>query len=118
MSSWPSASPPRSKRRCGICAGPAATWSRTCTRARNRLLKFLLRHSRVWRGGSNWTVKHEAWLTAQSFDESALQTTFEHYRAVVLSRDAALAAVEADLAVGSTRRPSPIRCVAWPPTGG
>jgi transposase len=30
------------------------------TRARNRLTKFLLRHSKVWRGGSNWTVKHEA----------------------------------------------------------
>jgi transposase len=25
------------------------------TRARNRLTKFLLRHSKVWRGGSNWT---------------------------------------------------------------
>ena len=43
------------------------------TRARNRLTKFLLRHSRVWRDGSNWTVKHEAWLSAQSFDEPAMQ---------------------------------------------
>ena len=34
------------------------------TRARNRLTKFLLRHSRVWRDGSNWTVKHQAWLTS------------------------------------------------------
>jgi len=67
------------------------------TRARNRLTKFLLRHSRVWREGSNWTVKHDAWLAAQRFDERALQTTFEHYRSVVLSRDAQLAAVEADL---------------------
>ena len=30
------------------------------TRARNRLGKFLLRHGRVWRGGSTWTHKHEA----------------------------------------------------------
>ncbi|MGH9096945.1 MAG: IS110 family transposase, partial [Acidimicrobiales bacterium] len=67
------------------------------TRARNRLTKFLLRHSRVWRGGSNWTVKHEGWLTALRFEQPALQTTFNHYRAVVLSRDAQLAAVEADL---------------------
>ncbi|MDQ1420390.1 MAG: transposase [Acidimicrobiaceae bacterium] len=67
------------------------------TRARNRLTKFVLRHSRVWRGGSNWTHKHEDWLAVQRFDESALQTTYEHYRAVVLSRDAQLAAVEADL---------------------
>ena len=34
------------------------------TRARNCLGKFLLRHPRVWREGSNWTVKHEAWLAA------------------------------------------------------
>ncbi len=33
------------------------------TRARNRLTKFLLRHGKVWRGGSNWTVKHETWLS-------------------------------------------------------
>ena len=67
------------------------------TRARHRLSKFLLRHSRVYRGGSAWTHKHEAWLGAQSFDEPALATTFSHYRATVLTRDAALTAVEADL---------------------
>lgn len=39
------------------------------TRARNRLTKFLLRHEKVWRGGSNWTHKHEAWLGALSFSE-------------------------------------------------
>ena len=83
------------------------------TRARNRLTKFLLRHSRVWRGGSNWTVKHEAWLAAQRFDERALQTTFEHYRAVVLCRDAQLAAVEADLK--SWIGPGPVRR-AGPPS--
>ncbi|MHB8243731.1 MAG: IS110 family transposase [Acidimicrobiales bacterium] len=67
------------------------------TRARHRLSKFLLRHSRIWRGGSNWTFRHEAWLASQRFEEAALQTTFDHYRAVVLSRDAQLPAVEADL---------------------
>ena len=29
------------------------------TRARHRLGKFLLRHNRIWRGGDNWTVKHQ-----------------------------------------------------------
>jgi transposase len=66
------------------------------TRARHRLSKFLLRHSSVWQGGSNWTVKHEAWLAAQRFDEPDLQTTFSHYRAVPISPDASPAAVEAD----------------------
>ena len=62
----------------------------------------------MWRGGSNWTHKHEAWLAVQRFDEPALRTTFEHYRAVVLSRDAQLAAVEADL-LGYFARSGPHR---------
>jgi transposase len=75
------------------------------TRARNRLTKFLLRHGRVWRGGANWTHTHESWLAAQHFDEAALATTYQHYRAVVLTRDAQLAAVEADLVPWFTREP-------------
>jgi transposase len=75
------------------------------TRARNRLSKFLLRHSRVYRHGTPWTVKHEAWLAAQRFDEAALAVTFGHYRATVLARDAALAAVEADMATWLEREP-------------
>lgn len=67
------------------------------TRARNRLSKFLLRHSRVWRGDSNWTLAHRRWLNALRFDEPALTLTFDHYRAVVATREAQLAAVEADL---------------------
>src|SRR5215213_10915432 len=42
------------------------------TRARNRLGKFLLRHGRVWRGGSAWTHKHEAWLGSQRFEQPAI----------------------------------------------
>jgi transposase len=75
------------------------------TRARHRLSKFLLRHSKVYRGGTAWTVKHEAWLAAQHFDEPALKVTFEHYRATVSTREAALAAVEADLATWLDKAP-------------
>jgi len=84
------------------------------TRARNRLTKFLLRHSRVWRGGANWTHRHEAWRAALCFDEPALHTTFGHYRAVVLSREAQLAAVEADLVLWLAREPfaTPVRRLA------
>jgi transposase len=74
-------------------------------RARHRLSKFLLRHGRVWRGGSAWTLTHERWLASQRFDEAALTTTFNHYRAVLLERDAQLRAVEADLAVWFDRPP-------------
>src|SRR6202453_766633 len=50
------------------------------TRARHRLGKFLLRHARIWRGGDNWTMKHEAWIAAQRFDDLALEATYAHYR--------------------------------------
>ena len=67
------------------------------TRARHRLGKFLLRHNRIWRGGDNWTVKHHAWISAQRFDDLALEATFAHYRATLSAREAAVAAIDADL---------------------
>jgi len=67
------------------------------TRARHRLGKFLLRHGRVWRGGDNWTGRHEAWIAAQRFDDPALTATFGHYRATLTAREAAVAAIDADL---------------------
>jgi transposase len=53
-------------------------------------------------------------LAGQRFAEPALQTTFEHYRAVVLTRDAQLAAVEADLACWTSAAPfaEPVRRLA------
>ena len=68
------------------------------TRARHRLSKFLLRHGRPWRGGNAWTMTHERWLLAQHFEQPALAATYAHYRAVLAARDAALEAIEADLA--------------------
>jgi transposase len=67
------------------------------TRARNRLTKFLLRHSMIYRGGSNWTCRHERWLSSVHFVDKALAQTFSHYRSTVQLRDAALDAVEVDL---------------------
>jgi len=67
------------------------------TRARNRLSGFLLRHSVVWRGGSQWTDRHRRWLQAQCFDDKALASTYAHYLATVRLRSTALEAVEADL---------------------
>jgi transposase len=74
------------------------------TRARNRLGKFLLRHGRVWRGGSTWTHAYQTWLGAQRFDHAALTQTFGHYLAVVEVRNQQLDAVEAELA-GWCQRP-------------
>jgi transposase len=67
------------------------------TRARHRLGKFLLRHGRVWRGGDNWTLKHQAWLRQQRFEEQALNETLAHYQATLTAREAAVEAIEADL---------------------
>ena len=75
------------------------------TRARNRLTKFLLRHGIVYRSGSNWTFRHARWLDSLRFDEPALESTFVHYRATVVAREAALAAVEADLVPWCDRDP-------------
>jgi len=75
------------------------------TRARHRLGKFLLRHGRVWRDGSNWTIKHQAWIRAQRFDDPALTATFGHYHATLAAREAAVAAIDADLDAWFGREP-------------
>jgi transposase len=75
------------------------------TRARNRLGKFLLRHGEVWRGGSNWSLKHQEWLSSRRFDEKALEITYSHYRATLSAREAALDALSADLATFFDKAP-------------
>jgi transposase len=75
------------------------------TRARHRLGKFLLRHGRVWRDGDNWTMKHEAWIAAQRFDDPALDATFAHYRATMSAREASVTSIDADLARWFTKAP-------------
>lgn len=75
------------------------------TRARHRLGKFLLRHGRIWRGGDNWTFRHEAWIRSQRFDERALTETFNHYRTTLSAREAAVTAIEADLLPWADRAP-------------
>lgn len=76
-----------------------------CTRAKHRLGKFLLRHGRIWRGGDNWTLKHRAWIGEQCFDDPAQRATFNHYRATLDAREAAVTAIEADLAGWFTADP-------------
>jgi transposase len=74
-------------------------------RARKRMGAFLLRHGRVYRAGAAWTHRHAQWLAAQRFDEPALTSTFNHYRAVVDERDATLRAAESDLMAWVDRAP-------------
>jgi len=75
------------------------------TRARHRLGKFLLRHGRVWREGTNWTLKHQVWIRAQRFEDPALTATFGHYQATLTAREAAVDAIDADLTQWFARAP-------------
>ena len=67
------------------------------TRAKNRLAHFLVRHGRIYRDGTTWTLKYRSWLAAQSFDHPAATATFGRYRSTVECREAELEAIEADM---------------------
>src|SRR4249920_1261958 len=88
------------------------------TRARHRLGKFLLRHGRVWRGGDNWTGKHQAWIAAQRFDDPALTATFGHYRATLTPGRPPWPRSTPTWRGGSPARRSPARWPGSRPTPG
>ena len=58
------------------------------TRARHRLITFLLRHNVVFRDGTHWTMRHEMWLAKVRFDDEALARTYARYRPVLSALDA------------------------------
>jgi len=47
------------------------------TRKRHHILKFLIRRGRIYRDGSHWTGKHQAWLRSQRFDSWKDTVIFE-----------------------------------------
>ena len=70
-----------------------------------RLNAVLLRHGRVWRGGSKWTYAHRAWVEKQVFAEPALAETLALYRGALEAREAELAAVDRQLSAWAHRDP-------------
>ncbi len=74
-------------------------------RMQQRLNAVLLRHGRIWRGGSKWTRAHRAWIGRQGFDEPALKGVVATYRGGLAAREAELAAVEAELAAWAAAPP-------------
>jgi transposase len=74
-------------------------------RMQQRLNAVLMRHGRVWRGGSKWTLAHRGWIGAQVFDEPALNRVVATYRGGLAAREAELAAVEAELAAWASAPP-------------
>jgi transposase len=51
--------------------------------ARHQLSKFLLRHGRVWSGGSNWTRSHWRWMLQLEFPEDAHRRVRDDYLVAV-----------------------------------
>lgn len=47
--------------------------------ARHQLSTFLLRHERIYRNGSHWTVRHQQWVHQLEFDQDALQRVRDDY---------------------------------------
>jgi transposase len=74
-------------------------------RVQQRLNAVLLRHGRVWRGGSKWTYAHRAWVDKQVFAEPALAETLALYRGALEAREAELAAVDRQLPAWARRDP-------------
>lgn len=74
-------------------------------RMQQRLNAVLLRHGRIWRGGSKWTLTHRAWIGRQVFDEPALSRVVATYRGGLGAREAELAAVDAELATWAAAPP-------------
>jgi len=80
---------------------------RSVMSARHHLSKFLLRHGRRFRNGSNWAGKHWQWIRSQKMEQAYEQIVLDHYIEVLearqeelkrLDRHVAEAAKEADYA--------------------
>ncbi|MBT8227055.1 MAG: IS110 family transposase [Dactylosporangium sp.] len=74
-------------------------------RTQQRLNALLLRHGRIWRGGSKWTLTHRQWVNGQVFDEAALNQALATYRGGLQAREVELAAVEAELDEWAAKAP-------------
>ena len=66
--------------------------------ARQRLSGFLLRHGRVYGGGSKGTQAHARWLEQQRFDSRVQQIVFQEYVETVAKLAEQLTAVEKEMA--------------------
>jgi transposase len=66
--------------------------------ARQRIKSFLLRQGRHYPGArASWSGKYEAWLSAQQFNEPAVQAAFLHLLSAHSVRRAQLDAIDAEI---------------------
>jgi hypothetical protein len=102
---------PLRRRRCGICVGRARIWWPTDCALGSGSRRSYRVGGRLYRDGRAWIERHQRWLSSQRFDDMALPLTWAHYLVVVDSRDAELAAMEADLLGWQDGSCSPVRCI-------
>ena len=64
-------------------------------RVKQRLLKFMVRHGYVYRGGgNNWTKTHWDWMDKREFRQEHEKVVYEEYRSQVRSLEERLARLE------------------------
>jgi transposase len=80
-------------------------------RARQRLMKFLLRQGRVYQETKSWGVAHRDWVNAQRFDLPAQQVTLETYLRTLSEMESHLEALDKRIATLADAEPykTPVR---------
>jgi len=74
-------------------------------RERHRLLKFMLRHGRMFHDGKHWSLPHWAWLRKQRFEHAAAQTVFVEYLSRLESTISRVKALDEQLAMAAASEP-------------
>jgi transposase len=74
-------------------------------RQRHHVLKFLLRHGRVFRETKHWTLAHWVWLRAQRFDEPLAQFVFTEYMATLEKTLARITTLDQEIAKQGEKEP-------------
>lgn len=74
-------------------------------RQRHHVLKFLLRHGRVFRETKHWTLAHWVWLRAQRFDKPLTQIVFTEYVATLEKTLARVTILDQEIAKQAEKEP-------------
>lgn len=65
--------------------------------ARQHLSKFLLRHGKVYTGGTSWTQRHFAWIRQQSFSQVAQTRVLADYLQAVVNAGSRVSQLTKDI---------------------
>lgn len=74
-------------------------------RQRHHVLKFLLRHGRIFRETKHWTLAHWKWLRAQRFEQPLAQTVFTEYLSTLEKTLARVTTLDQEIAKQAEKEP-------------